>query len=223
MTSTRTRPAKPPLSRASIVAAALTLVDETGYAATTMRRVAQAVDTGPASLYVYVADREELMAEVYDLALADVTLPDEGDGDWRARIKLLAGRVIATLGSHDDLALVAITRVRTGRHALRIMEETLRLLRAGGISDAVCPWAADLIDQHITSSALERAARARAGGTREAVGAELDAVFEALPAGAYPTIHALRPSMTTTGDLAAQATWKLRVLIDGLLVAPGGA
>lgn len=199
-----------------IVAAALALVDQAGYAATTMRRVARAVDTGPASLYVYVADRDELMAEAYDLALASVTLPDEADGDWQARLELLAARVIATLGSHDDLALVALTRVQTGRHALRIMEETLRLLRAGGISDDVCPWAADLIDQFVTSSALERAARARAGGSRVSVGAELDAVFEALPAEAYPTICALRTSMTATGDLEAQTTWKLRVLLDGL-------
>src|SRR5688572_28822273 len=100
-----------------------------------MRRVAQALDTGPASLDVYVADRDELMAEVYDLALAEVRVPGPADGDWRARLELLVGRAIATLGGHDDIALVAIARVPTGPHALRVLEAMMTLLRAGGIDD----------------------------------------------------------------------------------------
>ena len=229
----RTRPAKAPLSRPAVVAAALRLIDEVGYAAVTMRRVAQALDTGPASLYVYVADRDDLMAEVYDLALAGIRLPGPADGDWRAQLELLVSRSIATLGSHDDIALVAITRVPTGPHALRILEATMTLLRAGGIDDNLCPWAADLLDQYVTSSALELAARLRdqrastaaegaAEATEEAMseaaGSELDAVYGDLPADIYPTIHALRPAMTTAGrNSHAYASWKLSVLIDGLL------
>lgn len=229
----RTRPAKAPLSRQAVIAAALALVDEVGYPAVTMRRVAQALETGPASLYVYIADRDELMAEVYDLALADVRLPGPADGDWRARLELLVGRAIAALGSHDDIALVAITRVPTGPHALRLLEETMSLLRAGGIDDALCPWAADLLDQYVTSSALEHAARLRdqrdstaaegpAAATEEvlsrAAGSRLDAVYGELPAETYPTIHALRAAMTTAGrDSGAYAAWKLGVVLDGLL------
>jgi AcrR family transcriptional regulator len=229
----RTRPAKAPLSRPAVVAAALQLIDEVGYAAVTMRRVAQALDTGPASLYVYVADRDELMAEVYDLALAGIRLPGPADGDWRAQLELLVSRAITTLGSHDDIALVAITRVPTGPHALRILEATMTLLRAGGIDDKLCPWAADLLDQYVTSSALELAARLRdqraltaaegaAEATEEAMseaaGSELDAVYGDLPADTFPTIHALRPAMTTAGrNSHAYANWKLSVVIDGLL------
>jgi len=228
----RTRPAKAPLSREAVVAAALSLVDEVGYGAVTMRRVAHALDTGPASLYVYVADRDELMAEVYDLALAGVHLPGPADGDWRARLELLVSRVISTLGSHDDIALVAVTRVPTGPHALRILEATMTLLRAGGIEDNICSWAADLLDQYVTSSALELAARLRdqralaaaegaAEATEEAMSeaarSELDAVYGNLPADTYPTIHALRPAMTAGRTSHAYATWKLSVIIDGLL------
>ena len=229
----RTRPAKAPLSREAVVAAALRLVDEVGYGAVTMRRLAQSLDTGAASLYVYVADRDELMAEVYDLALAAVRLPGPDDGDWRARLELLISRTITTLGSHDDIALVAITRVPTGRHALRILEATMTLLRAAGIDDDLCPWAADLLDQYVTSSALELAAQLRdqralaatdgaAAATEkamsEAAKSALDAVYGDLPADTYPTIHALRAAMTTAGrNRHAYARWKLSVVIDGIL------
>jgi AcrR family transcriptional regulator len=229
----RTRPAKAPLSREAVVAAALTLVDEVGSGAVTMRRVAQALDTGPASLYVYVADRDELMAEVYDLALAAVQLPGPADGDWRARLELLVSRTITTLGEHDDIALIALTQVPTGPHALRLLEATMTLLRAGGIDDSLCPWAADLLNQYVNSSALELAAQLRdqravaaaegaAEATEQAMSeaakTALDAVYGNLPAGTYPTIHALRPAMTTAGHNShAYAAWKLSVIIDGLL------
>ncbi|MET8359074.1 TetR/AcrR family transcriptional regulator [Micromonospora sp. NPDC005171] len=229
----RTRPAKAPLSRKAVVAAALDLVGEVGYSAVTMRRVAQALDTGPASLYVYVADRDELMTEVYDLALAGVDLPGPADGDWRAQLELLVSRAITTLASHDDIALVAISRVPTGPHALRILEATMALLRAGGIDDNLCPWAADLLDQYVTSSALELAARLRDQRTLAATGSaaeateeamseaarfELDSVYGDLPADTHPTIHALRPAMTTAGrNSHVSTTWKLNVIIDGLL------
>ena len=38
-----------------------------------MRRVAQALDTGPASIYVYVANRDALWELLFDAALATVT------------------------------------------------------------------------------------------------------------------------------------------------------
>lgn len=212
----RTRPAKSPLSRSAVIGAALTLVDELGSAAVTMRRVAQVLDTGPASLYAYVADRDELMAQVYDLALGEVELP--ADGDWRARLETLTGRVITALSGHDDIALVALTGVQTGPNALRVMEETLRLLREAGVEDAKCAWAADLIDQYIVSSALERAGWLRAQrGDEVAAGSALDEIFGALPAAEFPTLHALSGQLTSAGNGEERAAWKLRVIIDGLL------
>lgn len=212
--SPRTRPAKPALSRESIVAAALGLVDEFGTEAVSLRRVAKAVDTAPASLYVYVADRRELMLFAHDLAVAGVELPVEADGDWRARLELLVERVVAALAAHRDIAAIGLTDLATGPNSLRIIEELLRLLRAGEVTDEACAWAVDLFGQYIASSALEQVT---ARGEREdGVGTQIDAVLTALPAEAYPTIHALVPALTS-GDARVRAGWKLRVLIDGIL------
>src|SRR3954470_18451997 len=70
--SRRARPAKPPLSREAIVDAALAIVRDEGVEALSMRRVAQALDTGPASLYVYVADRDELHELLFDAAAGTI-------------------------------------------------------------------------------------------------------------------------------------------------------
>ncbi|MFE7565815.1 TetR/AcrR family transcriptional regulator [Streptomyces sp. NPDC057539] len=207
----RTRSEKTTLSLDAIVAATLALVDELGCAAVSMRRVSQAVQTGPASLYVYVPDRGTLMALALDLAVADVRLPTDSDGDWRARLELLVDRSVTALAAHNDIATVGMTGALPGPHSLRITEELLRLLRTGGISDAACAWAADLIGQYIASSALEEREK-----EEEAFAARLDTLYRSLPAGRYPTIRALGP-LLTGGDGATRAAWKLRVLIDGLL------
>lgn len=224
--SPRTRPAKSALSRDAVVAAALDVVDEVGFEATSMRRVAAVLDTGPASLYVYVADRRALLEAAYDLALAGVALPT--DGDWRSRLELLVARTVEALSGHNDVAMAAIAEVPLGPHALRVNEEMLRLLRAGGIEDAACAWAADLFGQYIASSALEQAAWHRAQraiadperATVEAMGAafagRIDAVYAGLDPGEFPTLAALRPLMTGGGG-DARAAWKLRVIVDGLL------
>lgn len=228
--SPRTRPAKEALSREAVVAAALAVVDEVGFAAASMRRIAQALDTGPASLYVYVVDRHELMGLAYDLAMADVELPSDADGDWRARLELLVGRTIDALGGHDDLASVALGDVPLGPQSLRVWEELSRLLCVGGVADAQVGWAADLLGQYIASSALEvatwqRAQRERAAvdpdrATPEAMSSEvvgrLDAVYGNLDPQRYPALYALRGHLTG-GDGTKRAAWKLRIIVDGLL------
>src|ERR1700712_4148964 len=85
----RARPAKAALSRELIVGTALELLKAEGYEATSMRRVAQALDTGPASLYVYVANREELLELMLDRAIATVPLPAPDPARWRDQLKAL--------------------------------------------------------------------------------------------------------------------------------------
>ncbi|WP_345411098.1 TetR/AcrR family transcriptional regulator C-terminal domain-containing protein [Actinomycetospora chlora] len=224
--SPRTRPAKSALSREAVVAAALAVVDEVGFEAASMRRVAAALDTGPASLYVYVADRRELMEAAQDLALAEVELPVAGG--WRERLETLVARTVAELARHNDIAQAAVADVPLGPHALRIHEELLRLLREGGIPDAACAWAVDFLGQYVSAVALEQAAWHRAQraiadpekATVEAMGADfvarIDGVYAGLDAAEFPTIVALRPLLTAGGGDERDA-WKLRVIVDGLL------
>ena len=77
--------------------------------------------------------------------------------------------------------------------------------------------AAQLRDQGVLA-ATEGAAAATEKAMSEAAKSELDAVYGNLPADTYPTIHALSAAMATAGHNShAYATWKLSVIIDGLL------
>src|SRR3954451_9152012 len=104
--SRRDRPAKSALSRAGIVATAVGVLRAEGLEKGTMRRLAQELDTGPASLYVYFANTAELHAAVLDELLGEVDL-DAGDGDWRDRLTEVVTSYMRVLLAHPALARMA--------------------------------------------------------------------------------------------------------------------
>ena len=64
--SRRGGPVKQPLSRDAIVAEALRQITTNRLKGMSLRKVAAALDTGPATLYAYVQDLDELYALVLD-------------------------------------------------------------------------------------------------------------------------------------------------------------
>ncbi|WP_405150207.1 GNAT family N-acetyltransferase [Nocardia salmonicida] len=153
--SRRARPAKVPLSRDLVIETGLRILDTEGSTALTMRRVAKELDTGAASLYVYVAHRDDLLTGMLDHVLSQVRVPTEGD--WRARVTQLVENAIEALGRHDGLALVTFGRFPTTEHALDLIEQLRALLREGGLTPATATWAVDLIYRHIAAESVERA------------------------------------------------------------------
>ena len=84
--STRDRPAKAPLSQDAVVDAALAILQSEGLEAVTMRRVAQALDTGAASLYVYVPNREGLLQAMLNRVTATIKLEPPNPSRWRPQL-----------------------------------------------------------------------------------------------------------------------------------------
>ena len=113
--SRRDRPAKPALSRDAIVDAALAIVREEGIDALSMRRVAQALDTGPASLYVYVANRDALWELLFDAALATVATEPTDPERWREQLHELAARIVQMMAV--EYPAWRASRWRTSRSA----------------------------------------------------------------------------------------------------------
>lgn len=218
--SRRDRPAKSPLSQVVIVDAALKLVDDEGVEAVTMRRVAQVLDTGPASLYVYVSNRRHLLDLVLDRVMADIVVPAEGT--WQERLIGLLQNGVATLGKRRGLALVALGMIPTGSNAMIVQEQVLGLLREGRLDDATISWAVDLLALLVTASAAEESIfgdRMAAGEQMEDVLQHVNNAFASLPVEQFPLITLLRPLMMSgTGD--DRFRWWIEVILSGLANVP---
>jgi AcrR family transcriptional regulator len=221
--SRRDRPAKPPLSRDAIVAAALEIARTEGVEALSMRRVAQALDTGPASLYVYVADRDELHALLFDAAIGTIEIDPVDPARWREQLKDLARRMVKMMS--DDfpgIAQLAMAHIPTGDNAVRLMESTLALLKAGGASDETAAYAGDLLSLYITAIAYEQSLYRTLYEDPEHEEREVRRLaerFGSIDAERYPTLAALGPAMTR-GDGEERFELGLDVIINGLLATP---
>jgi AcrR family transcriptional regulator len=213
VTSRRGGPAKEPLSRDAIVTAALDLLRREGPEGMSLRKVAVALDTGPASLYVYVENLQELQALVLDRALSDVRTDGPRERGWQRRVTALLGSYLEVLLATPGLAELAMSTVAAGPNALRITEALLGHLDDGGVDRATAAWAVDLLTLYVTAVAAEQ--RHRRGGA-DALG-PIARVLGGVSAQDYPRIFAAREDLLSGPGRVA---WALEALLTGILQTP---
>jgi AcrR family transcriptional regulator len=218
--STRDRPAKSPLSEDAIVDAALAILKSEGLPAVTMRRVAAALDTGAASLYVYVSGREGLLQAMLDRVTATIELEPPDPSRWRAQLHSLLQRMHRALLDHPGIAALTVEDPPTTETVLRLTENLLGILFAGGIDPQDAAWACDVLVLLVTAVASEedaRRARGRADDAdREELADELRETFAGLPPDRFPLIAAHAAEMVA-GDAEERFRFAVDVVIDGVV------
>jgi AcrR family transcriptional regulator len=216
--SRRERPAKPALTREGIVAAALEVMRAEGLGRVTMRRLAQQLDTGAASLYVYVRNTAELHALMLDELLAGLDLsPVTAKGNWRDRLVAVLWSYAIVLAEHPELAQSALVTRPSGAGYLNLVDGLLALLSVEVPADRAS-WAVDLLLHFATSTAAEQGTRELAIDARE----EEDRLAEAIgtaSAASYPHIAALGLDLLS-GAGPDRLSWGFHVLINGILQTP---
>ena len=118
-TRTSRGPGRPPrqndeagatLSRESIYAAALQLIDDHGLSAFNMRDLAKALDVYPAALYWHVPSRVDLFSGVVALAFSDVANIGATDS-WQDALRRILFQFRAVLRRHPGLAPLITTQL----------------------------------------------------------------------------------------------------------------
>jgi len=181
-----------------------------------LRKVASALDTGAASLYVYVANLDELHALVLDRVLGEVVTPPEHDGDWRYRLKATLRSYSEALFRRPGLAQVALSTIPSGPNTLELTESLLDLLEQGGVEAGRAAWAVDLLLLHTSAFAAER--DNRRGDDEVATLHRAQEALGSVSAEEHPHIHALGPELFSGHQ--SRYDWGLDVLINGVLNTP---
>jgi AcrR family transcriptional regulator len=217
--STRDRPAKPPLSQNAIVDAALEILLSEGVEAVTMRRVAAALDTGAASLYVYVAGSDGLFQAMLDRVTAGIELEHPDAGRWREQLHALLQRMFHALVSHPGIAAMTLSDPPTTEVVLLLTENLLEILEVGGVVPQDAAWTCDILVMLVIAVASEDDARRARGRSDEERGEHIDglfATFAALPAERFPFIAAYAAQMVA-GDSEERFHFAIDVIIDGVV------
>jgi AcrR family transcriptional regulator len=185
-----------PLGRDLIVDTALELLGKGNLESLSMRRVAQALDTGAASLYAHVGNKEELHELMLDRLLGTIPLPEPDPARWQEQLREVCRAQLAVLTRYPGIARVGMeTTVPTGPNALRHGEAMLALLRAGGLSDRTAALAFDTLSLWGAAFAVEVGAAEAPDLERRS--AQIGA-FMAEHADEYPTLLRVGPVLGTT-------------------------
>ncbi len=223
---------KPQLSREAIIAAALRIVDSEGLDAVSMRRVAQEFGTGAASLYAYVANKDELLDLLFDQIMGEVA--DRWPGteptaeNWRELAKQSVRLAVEVLGGHRDVARAFQGRIPFGPNGLRVVEIQLAIMRAGGVPAQINAFAGDLMGQFIVSTVVENESwRARYPEMEPSQiveqMSEIGDYLAALPAERFPNIVALSGSLINLDPDFDRFELGLEVLLRGIASFIGAA
>lgn len=166
------------LNQAGIAAAALAIADAEGFAAVSMRRVANELGVGTMSLYYYVKSKAELISAMDDALMAEVVVPTLPK-DWREALTAIALRTRDVFVRHP-WALSSMQSAPPGINAMLHMEQCLEALAKTSMTTEEKLTLLALVDDFVFGYAL-----------RETAGdpvVDMDAARKQLATGAFPEL-----------------------------------
>jgi AcrR family transcriptional regulator len=215
-------PVKERLTVDRIVDAAMDLMSESGYDAVSMRSIAKRLDTGPASLYAHVANKEELDQLVLDRIAGGLEVPEPDPARWREQLKQLMRDMLTLYRQHPGSARAAMATIPTSGNAMRVTDGLMAIAIGGGVSPQAAAWFCDLGSAYVSAIAYEesiwlsRATNPHDGtaADHEEIDAQLRALMEQVGA-ALPFVQRYAHELTA-GDGDDRFEFGIAVLVSGL-------
>lgn len=203
-----------PLSRASVLAAAVALADEAGLEAFSMRRLAQELGVVPMALYKHVANKDELLDGMVDIVFGEIELPST-DLDWRSAMRDRATATRAALKRHRWAIGIMESR-HPGPANLRNHNAVMGCLREAGFSFEMAIHAYSTQDAYIYGFALQE--RDLGFETPRSAGEAAQRRAQTIRAlDDYPYLVEIATKLPESGyDSTVEFTWGLDVILDGL-------
>ena len=203
------------LTAGRVIDGAMALADEIGVHALTIRRLADALDTKPMTIYHHQPGKEAILDGMVDRVFAQIDRPPSDMG-WKAAMRHRCMSAREVLNRHPWAAPLMESRTNPGTETLGHHDAVLGCLRGGGLSLAMTAHVYALLDSYVYGFALTEANMPATGGAEMA---DLAAgMIEPLPDGVYPHLgeftagHVLQPGY----DYRAEFEYGLDLILDAL-------
>ncbi|KUL29584.1 TetR/AcrR family transcriptional regulator [Actinoplanes awajinensis] len=146
---------KKPITVEAIISTAFGIVEREGYDALTMRRLATELETGPASLYAHVVNKDDLDELLIGRLCAEITLPSPDPATWRAQIISVCTQLRDQYLRFPGISRATFAAAPSNLDTLRVGEGMLAILLAGGLAPQVAAWAIDSLNLYVNAFCLE--------------------------------------------------------------------
>jgi AcrR family transcriptional regulator len=213
------------LSRDQIAEVAFAIADAEGIDAVSIRRIARELRSGAMSLYHYFDSRDELLELMADMIAAEMVVPGELPGDWRAALRAIAERSRGAFARHPWLHNAMHERMRVTPNLMRHIEQSAQAvqpLAEAGYDPAVLSTLVAAVDDYTVGYTIRErhsvGPEERAQGIEEAF--REPHLQELLDGGEFPL---LRRFVEEGGDLPETQRFEegLEWLLDGFAAKLG--
>lgn len=147
--------ARPPLTRERVLRAAITMADEQGLAALTMRALGATLGVQAMSLYNHVSNKDALLDGIVELVVAEIEVPSQAD-PWRIAMGRRAASAHTVLLRHPWACGLLMSRANVGPAMIRYVDATLDCLHRAGFSLPMADHAWNAMDSYIYGFTLQK-------------------------------------------------------------------
>jgi len=191
------------LDRERVLRAALSLIDQAGLAALSMRALGASLDVQAMSLYEHVRDKDAVLDGVVELLVDEIEVPDAGAAGWREFLIEMSRSYRGVALRHPAAFVLMVSRPLATPAALARFETALDGVRRCGFPAEAAPVVFLTIESFTSGMAMNEISGATA----------ID--LSGLDAADYPNISALAPLVDQAGpDDMFDAC--LAAVVDGL-------
>lgn len=206
------------LTAERVIDGAVALADQIGIDALTIRKLADALDVKPMTIYHHVPNKEAIIDGMVDQIFAEIELPPT-DAQWRDALLVRCSSMRQVLARHSWAAPLMEGRTSPGPATLRHHDAVLGCFRRAGFSLELVGHAYAIVDAFLYGFALQEATLPATGGDDMAELAT--AIVEQLPADLYPHLaeftfdRVLQPGY----DFGNEFDVGIDLIFDGLALA----
>jgi AcrR family transcriptional regulator len=193
-------PARLPLSRDRVLAAAVDLANAHGLEALSMRRLAKVLGVEAMSLYNHVANKDDLLDGIVDIAIGEIEAPQPGD-EWKSAMRRRAISAREMLTRHPWAAGLFESRTTPSPIRGRYAEAVIGCLREAGFSVPMAVHAFNALDSYIYGFALQE--RSMPFGTLADIPGAVDGLVRAIPADEFPYLAETAATLVGSGYVYA--------------------
>jgi AcrR family transcriptional regulator len=188
--------ARLPLSRHRVLRAAVDLADKHGLESLSMRRLARELGVEAMSLYNHVANKEDLLDGIVDIAVGEIMVPASGD-PWRPAMRNRAISARQMLGRHPWAVGLLESRTNPSPTTMRYANAILGCLREAGFGVRMAVHVFNTLDSYIYGFALQE--RNMPFGTLEEMPRTSAEILGAIPAETYPYLAETAATFVASG------------------------
>jgi AcrR family transcriptional regulator len=209
----RKSPEKPALTRDRVLSAAVSLADEQGIGALSMRQLGARLGVEAMSLYNHVRNKDEILDGIVEAVVEEIAVPRSG-ADWRSAMRERAVSARRAFDRHPWVVALMDTRMSSGPSRLRYFDAMLGTLRDAGFPYELAARAFSVLDCYIYGFAVQKSNLSAGDGNHaERAGAFRNAV----PAETYPHLARVAELTAEAGyDEDADFDFGLALILDGL-------